>query len=164
MTELERGKCGYSVPAATCIPSILEYLFSSCCRRTATSGKARIWCGHREACPAQCLQSWPTPHKLLGFPLGHISFFLILNKTRTLGLTISTFSLQTCVSELWLNWLRELSRFTVRASGKSMASWHCTVEFHSPCASSFGQTVLTMEDRQMGSGKFTCVFLSIEDR
>ncbi len=71
----ERGKCGYSVPAATCVPSILEYLFSTCCRRTATSGKVRIWCGHREACPAQCLQSWPIPHKLRGFRLGHISFF-----------------------------------------------------------------------------------------
>ena len=32
------------------------------------------------------------------------------------------------------------TRFTVRAHGKSMASWHCTVEFHSPCASSFGFT------------------------
>ena len=87
----ERGKCGYLIPAATCVPSILEYLFSTCCRRTATSGKMRISCGHREACPAQCLQSWPTPHKLLGFQLGHISFFfLILYKPKTLGLTIST--------------------------------------------------------------------------
>ena len=41
-----------------------------------------------------------------------------------------------------------------RARGKSMASWHCTVEFHSPCTSSFGYTVLTLEDRQMGTGAF----------
>ena len=46
----EMSKCGYSVPAATCVPSILEYLFTTGCRRTATSGKVRIWCGHREAC------------------------------------------------------------------------------------------------------------------
>ena len=57
-----------------------------------------------------------------------------------------------------MNWLRELSRFTVRARGKSMASWHCTVEFHSPCASSFGHTTLTLEDRQTGSGAFRIPF------
>ena len=38
----ERGKCGYSVPAATCVPSTTKYLFSTCCRRTATPGKVRI--------------------------------------------------------------------------------------------------------------------------
>ena len=80
----------------------------------------------------------PICHKLLGFRLGHIHFSDTYTP-KTLGLTICT--IYSAILCQWaVNWLRELSRFTVRARGKSMVSWHCTVEFHSPCTSSLGQT------------------------
>ena len=83
----ERGKCGYSVPAAKCVPSILEYLFSPCCRRTATPGKVRIGAATVKLVQPSAYRVGPL---LINCSVFHLGIFLILYKPRTLGSTISS--------------------------------------------------------------------------
>ena len=123
----DTGKCGYSVPAVTCVPAISKYSLSTCRRRTATSGKVWICRGHREAGPGipsieffffswsdrnhrvgyfvtiwrVSSASWPTPCILLCFDLAWFFYFYYFYTFQTKNAWLDSlyhFSLQFCVS------------------------------------------------------------------